>query len=70
MGLQPEQVGIGLGGPAGAGKLEMGDHVAVRADEDLEESVLDRSQVQEGLADVDLVAAGGTGTAETAAESA
>ena len=44
--LQPEQVRIGLGRPAGAGQLQVRDDVAVGADERLEQAELGRRQGQ------------------------
>ena len=56
--LEPEQVGIGLGRPAGTGQLQVRDDVAVRPDERLEQAELGRRQRQRRLADARLVAAG------------
>ena len=57
VGLEPEEVGIGLGGPAGTDEAKVGDEVAVRADEGLGEAVLDGREVKADIADARLVAA-------------
>ena len=54
--LEPQQVGIGLGGPAGAGQPVVRDEVAARADERLEEPELRRREAQRDRADARLVA--------------
>ena len=54
--LQPEQVRIGLGRPAGAGQLEVRDDVAVGADERLEQAELGRCQRQRRVAHAGLMA--------------
>ena len=55
--LEPEEVRVGLGGPAGANEAEMRNKIAVGADERLGEAVLDGCEVQLLLADARLVAA-------------
>ena len=55
--LQPEQIRVGLGRPAGTRQLEVRDDVAVRPDERLEQAELGRRERQRGLADARLVAA-------------
>ena len=54
--LEPEQVGVGLGRPAGTGQLQVRDDVAVRPDQRLEQAELGGRQRQRGLADARLVA--------------
>ena len=56
--LEPEQVRVGLGRPAGTRQLEVRDDVAVGADERLEQAELGRRERQRRLADARLVAAG------------
>ena len=55
--LEPEQVRIGLGRPAGARQLEVRDDVAGGPDQRLEQPELGRGQRQRRLADARLVAA-------------
>ena len=55
--LEPEQVRVGLGRPAGARQLEVRDDVAAGADERLEQPELGRRQGQRRLADPRLVTA-------------
>ena len=57
MRLEPEQVRIGLGRPAGARQLEVRDDVAARPDERFEQPELGRRQRQRRLADPRLVTA-------------
>ena len=58
MRLEPEQVRVGLGRPAGTGQLEVRDDVAVGAHERLEQAELGGRQAGGLLADASLVAAG------------
>ena len=46
MRFEPEQVRIGLGGPAGADQAKMRDEVAAGPDEGLEQAVFDGGQVE------------------------
>ena len=57
MRLQPEEIRIGLGGPAGTDEAEVGNQVAAGADERLGEAVFDRRQVERRAADARFVAA-------------
>ena len=56
--LEPEQVRVGLGRPAGTRQLEVRDDVAVGADERLEQAELGRRERQRGVADARLVTPG------------
>ena len=58
MRLQPEQIGIRLGRPAGACQLQVRDDVATGAHEGLEQAEFGRGEGQGDVADARLMTAG------------